>query len=51
MPLLDLANDVLLPISESDISAFAQVNHHLYSLLNASLYLYNLQQFGSSALL
>ena len=55
MLLLDFANELLLRIaeyleSERDINAFARVNHRLYSLLNNYLYLYNVQQFGSSAL-
>jgi ankyrin repeat protein len=56
MPLLGLANDLLLHISdhlesERDTSAFARVNHYLYRLLNAYLYRHNVQRFGSSALL
>jgi ankyrin repeat protein len=56
MPLLDLAGELLLAIakhleSERDISALTRVNHYIYGLLNAYLYLYNVQQSGSSALL
>ena len=53
MPLLDIANELLLCLSENlvserDINTFARTNHHLYYLLNAHLYV---QNFGSSALL
>lgn len=55
MSILDLPNELLDFISEclgseSDINAFAQVNHHLYRLLNQYLYRHNVQQSGSSAL-
>jgi hypothetical protein len=56
MPLLDLPNELLLKISENleskrDINAIAQANRRLYCLLDSSLYRYNIQQSGSSALL
>ena len=55
MPLLDLANELLLHISENfklerDINAFTRINHRLYNLLNPYLYRHNIQLFQSSAL-
>lgn len=56
MLLLDFADELLLSIaqylqSKDDISAFVRVNRLLYSLLSPHLYLYDIQQLGSSALL
>ncbi|KAJ8116082.1 hypothetical protein OPT61_g2411 [Boeremia exigua] len=56
MPLLDLANELLFCItenleSEGYINSLAQVNRHLYRLLNPYLYCLNIRQSGCSALL
>src|SRR5947207_13617146 len=56
MPLLDVANELLLCISEkleseSDVNAFTRTNHRLYYLLNTYLYRRHAQKFGSTALL
>ena len=56
MPLLDLANELILIVAEnlstfSDLNSFAQTSQRLYFLLNNSLYQINAQRDGSSALL
>ena len=56
MPLLDLANELLLCIaenleSERDINAFTRTNRHLYYLLNVYLYRHNVRKSDSWALL
>ena len=56
MPLLDLANELLLCIaenleSERDINAFTRTSRYLYYLLNGYLYRHNVQKSNSSALL
>ncbi|KAF2843938.1 hypothetical protein T440DRAFT_359084, partial [Plenodomus tracheiphilus IPT5] len=56
MSLLGLPNELLSSIlrylkSERNINAFAQTNKYLYRLFNTSLYVNNIQQSGSSALL
>src|SRR5436190_21841100 len=56
MPLLDLANELLLCIaenleSEKDINAFTRTSRYLYYLLNGYLYRHNVQKSNNSALL
>jgi ankyrin repeat protein len=56
MPLLDLANELLLSVAESldkisDVNAFARTNQRTYLLLNRELYRIDVQRGGSFALL
>src|SRR5438552_5895155 len=56
MPLLDIANELLLCISEnleseSDINAFTRTNRQLYFVLNDYLYRHNVQKFGGGSAL
>ena len=55
MPLLHLANELLLCISENlqserDINAFSQTNSRLHDVLDTYLYRHNVQRLGSSGL-
>lgn len=56
MPLLDLANEVLLFVvqgleSVRDINAFSQSNRRLHVLLNRYLYRFDIEQFSAEGLL
>jgi ankyrin repeat protein len=56
MPLLDLANEVLLFVVQGlelvrDINAFSQSNRRLQALLNRYLYRFDIEQFSAEGLL